>query len=195
MLKVIEHIKAHGLEKTLETFKLKSKEYPYKIVIKYDQIESDMSLTEVQESRGLVLEKGTWKIMSMSFRKFFNAAEGHAAKIDWSTAHILEKLDGCCDEDTVLETEDGKMTIKEICESKYNGKVKAFNHETNEITYTDIIGHSIKKNNNDWYEIELEEGILIKLTGNHKVYLPELNCYRRVEDLEGDEYFLLEKLD
>lgn len=94
MLKVIEHIKANGLEATLAKFKLKAKEYAHKVLIKYDQIDSDMSLTEVQECRGLVLEKGTWKIMSMSFYKFFNAAEGHAAKIDWDSAHILEKLDG-----------------------------------------------------------------------------------------------------
>jgi hypothetical protein len=30
----------------------------------------------------------------LSFRKFFNNAEGHAASIDWDTAHVLEKLDG-----------------------------------------------------------------------------------------------------
>lgn len=93
-LKVVKHIKEFGLEATLSAFKLKARDYPHKVLIKYDQIESDMSLTEVQECRGLVLEKGTWKVMSMSFYKFFNAAEGHAAKINWNTAHILEKLDG-----------------------------------------------------------------------------------------------------
>lgn len=94
MLKVVNYIKEHGLEKTLTDFKLKSKDYPHKVLIKYDQIESDISLTEVQESRGLVLEKDAWNIMSMSFMKFFNSAEGHAAKIDWDSALILEKLDG-----------------------------------------------------------------------------------------------------
>lgn len=34
MLKVIEHIKVNGLEKTLKEFKLKSKEYPHKVLIK-----------------------------------------------------------------------------------------------------------------------------------------------------------------
>lgn len=94
MLNIVKHIKKHGLEKTLSTFKLKFREYPHKILIKYDQIDSDLSLIEVQEARGLVLERDTWKVMSMSFSKFFNAAEGHAAKIDWNTAHVLEKLDG-----------------------------------------------------------------------------------------------------
>ena len=42
----------------------------------------------------------------------------------------------------------------------------------------------------NWFEIELENGTKIKLTGNHKVYLPELKCYRRVDELKGDENIL-----
>lgn len=53
-----------------------------------------MSCPEVQECRGLILERDTWKVMGMSFFKFFNHGESHAAKIDWDTAIILEKLDG-----------------------------------------------------------------------------------------------------
>jgi hypothetical protein len=94
MLKVIESIKSIGLEETVFKFKLILKDYNHKILLKYNQIESDMSLPEVCECRGLILEKDTWKVMNMSFYKFFNAAESHAAKIDWNTAHILEKLDG-----------------------------------------------------------------------------------------------------
>lgn len=94
MLKIIDYIKENGLEKALREFKLKSREYDNKVLIKYDQIDSSMGLPEVQDSRGLILEKGTWNILCLSFRKFFNSAEGHAAKIDWNTARILEKLDG-----------------------------------------------------------------------------------------------------
>ena len=53
-----------------------------------------MSIPEVQDCRGLILEKGTWNVMSLAFRKFFNSSETHAAKIDWDTAHILNKEDG-----------------------------------------------------------------------------------------------------
>ena len=94
MLAIIEYIKKNGLEKAINNFKLKTKDYPSKILLKYDQIESDMSLLEVQDCRGLILEKGTWKVMSLAFRKFFNNAEGHAAKINWDTAHVLNKEDG-----------------------------------------------------------------------------------------------------
>ena len=66
-----------------------------------------MAMPEVQECRGLVLEKGTWRVMSMGFTKFFNSEEGNAHKIDWETAIVLEKLDG-----TMLEVyyDDHDMT-------------------------------------------------------------------------------------
>jgi hypothetical protein len=94
MLKVIEYIKEHGLSKTLSDYKFKHRDYDNKVLIKYDQIESSMGETIVQECRGLILEKDTWNILCMSFFKFFNSEEGHAAKIDWNTARVLEKCDG-----------------------------------------------------------------------------------------------------
>lgn len=94
MLELIKHIKEHGLDKTLKKFSLKSRGYDDKVLIKYDQISSPMGERVVQEARGIVLERGTWKVMSLPFYKFFNSGEGHAAKIDWDTAHVLEKLDG-----------------------------------------------------------------------------------------------------
>jgi hypothetical protein len=93
-LSIVTYIKAHGVDQAVKTFKLKMKDYGHKILLKYDQIESDMSLSEVQDCRGLVLEVGTWKVMSLAFRKFFNSAEGHASKIDWKSAYIFEKCDG-----------------------------------------------------------------------------------------------------
>jgi len=94
MLKIIEYIKAHGLNVAIDKFKLKSKIYEKKVLLKYDQIESNMSLEEVQDCRGLILELNTWKVMCMSFRKFFNHGESNAATIDWNTAIVLDKLDG-----------------------------------------------------------------------------------------------------
>lgn len=94
MLAIVEYIKKYGLENAIKKFKLKCKDYHNKIHLKYDQIESDMSLKEVQECRGLVLDKHSLEVISMSFLKFFNNGETNAAKIDWKTAKILEKLDG-----------------------------------------------------------------------------------------------------
>jgi hypothetical protein len=96
MLAIQNYLTKHGLEKTIKDFSLKTREYEHKILIKYDQLVSPtlMALPEMQDCRGIILEKGTWKVMSLAFRKFFNSEEGNAAKIDWDTAHVLEKLDG-----------------------------------------------------------------------------------------------------
>ena len=96
MLTIQKYILKHGIDKTIKDFKLKSREYDNKILLKYDQLVSPtlMALSEMQDCRGLILEKDTWKVMSLAFRKFFNAQEGNAHKIDWNTAHVLEKLDG-----------------------------------------------------------------------------------------------------
>jgi hypothetical protein len=98
MLAIQKYILENGLEKAILEFKLKSKEYSSKILLKYDQLSSPTLMVnkEVQECRGLILEKGTWKVMSLAFTKFFNSEEGNAHKIDWDTAHVLEKLDGSC---------------------------------------------------------------------------------------------------
>lgn len=98
MLKIQEFILANGIEKAIDQFKLKTRVYENKILLKYDQLigPSIMALPEVQECRGLILDRKTWKVMSLAFTKFFNSEEGNAHKIDWNTAHVLEKLDGSC---------------------------------------------------------------------------------------------------
>ena len=75
MLEIVKYIKAHGLEKTLKDFRLKSKEYDNKVLIKYEQIESPMGERIVQEARGLILEKGTWEVMSLPFYNILNFCE------------------------------------------------------------------------------------------------------------------------
>jgi hypothetical protein len=96
MLAIQNYLIKHGLEKTIKAFSLICKHYPSKILLKYNQLVSPtlMSLPEMQDCRGIILEKNTWNVMSLAFRKFFNSEEGNAAKIDWNTAHVVEKLDG-----------------------------------------------------------------------------------------------------
>jgi len=96
MLAIQKYLRTHGLEKTIKDFSLKTREYEGKILFKYDQLVSPtlMALPEMQDCRGIILEKNTWDVMSLAFRKFFNAEESNAAKIDWNTAKVLEKLDG-----------------------------------------------------------------------------------------------------
>ena len=143
--------------------------------------------------RGTVLDN-EGNLVAKSFNKFFNYEE--IGNLPNEKFDVYEKLDGCCHEDTVLITNEGEKTIKEICETDFSGEVLSYNIDNNNIEFKTILTTSILENNNDWYELELDNGIEIKLTGNHKVYLPELKCYRRVDELNGDEVFLIyEKVD
>ena len=94
MLKIQTYLKQHGLEKTINDFDLIYKEYDNRFLLKYKQIDSDFSKQEVRECRGLILEKNTYNVISLGFKKFFNHGEQWASKIDWDSAEILEKIDG-----------------------------------------------------------------------------------------------------
>ncbi len=110
--------------------------------------------------------------------------------------YVQPKLDGCLDEKTMVKTKEyGEKTIKEIVDNKLKVKVKSFNIQKNRVEYKEVLNWSknledIKEKSNDWYEIELEDGSILKLTGNHRVYLPELKCYRETRELDGTEKLL-----
>jgi hypothetical protein len=145
--------------------------------------------------RSSIWRKSDMHPISLGFKKFMNLGEKPSFEPidDYTDLEFIRKMDGCCDENTILYTEYGTKTIKEVCESEFAGKVKGFCHDRKEEIWVDVLAHSIKTNLNNWYELELEDGKKIKLTGNHKVWLPELNCYRAVEDLKENEVFLLKK--
>ena len=71
-----------------------------------------------------------------------------------------EKIDGCLDGNTILETEHGNKTIHEICNEKYFGKVKSFDFEKNAVTFCKITNHLINNTTKKWYEIELNNGTI-----------------------------------
>jgi hypothetical protein len=197
MLKVINYIKEHGLEKTLEDFKLKSKDYPHKVLIKYNQIDSDMFLTEVQESRGIILEKDTWNIMSMSFMKFFNSAEGHAAKIDWDSASILEKLDGSLITlyyDWALDKWCAATTGTAEAEGEVNNKMGTtfsdlFFKVLSDTTNIDL--NILPKGYSYMFELCTPYNIVVK---PHNISSITLLAIRKLDDLTEIEYGTLRKI-
>jgi len=133
---------------------------------------------------------------SVMFKEHFDTAHfgKEAHKFDFGqTIIITEKLHGCVKWDTEVETlENGVMTIKEIVDNKLDVRIKAYDTETDEIVYVPIDDYYTIQDEGDWYEIELEDGKTITITGNNPVWLPELNCYRNVEDLKGDEILLID---
>lgn len=112
-------------------------------------------------------------------------------EMKYKSYYISKKMDGCCDENTVVHTEDGDKTIKEVCESQYPGKVLCYDIYEKKSVFSKITNWFIKENNDDWYELETEDGDIVRLTGNHPVFLPDLNCYRRVDQLLGNENLLI----
>jgi len=65
------------------------------ILLKYNQFDSDFSLPLVRECRGIILnESDSYRPVCIPFFKFGNFGESYVPEIDWSTAHVQEKLDG-----------------------------------------------------------------------------------------------------
>lgn len=96
-MKTIEFIKSHENWKELLSaapYCLTIKEDEHYYLLQYSQIESDFNEEICRECRGLIIDKNTLDPEALSFFKFFNIHEQHAAKIDWSTARVQEKVDG-----------------------------------------------------------------------------------------------------
>lgn len=64
------------------------------VVLNYCQINSDKNLTITQECRSLVLEIGTWKVVSRSFDRFFNYGETQCPDVKVEDLVAFEKVDG-----------------------------------------------------------------------------------------------------
>lgn len=128
-----------------------------------------------------------WSLGSTNDDKFLESIEPFIGM----TVVNTEKMDGenCLSPDTIINTENGDKPIKEICETKYSGKSLSLDIETNEIEFQNIINHSIIEQdiNDEWFEIEFENGVKLEITGNHYVFLPKLNCYRKVCELKIDD--------
>ncbi len=159
------------------------------VMFKYDQLRSDLSIPLVQECRGLVLDAHTFEVVSYPFNKFFNYGEPLASDVDWASAYVTQKLDGCVSFDTKVKTTVGDVDMKEICDNPDKYQVLTFNHETNEIEPNSVEAVSVKNSIDNWYEIELEDGRKLTVTGNHRIWCENLHCYRRVDELDGTEEF------
>lgn len=106
---------------------------------------------------------------------------------------ITNKLHGCVERSTLVDTlEYGKKTIGEIVDNKVECHIKAYDTETNSIVYVPIDNYYYVPNDGEWYEIELEDGRKVTITGNNPVWLPVENLYRRVDELQGNEYVLID---
>ena len=99
------------------------------------------------------------------------------------------KLDGCLHEDTIVKTSLGDIKIKDV---KVGMSVYTFNETTEKKELKSVVGVykngvDVNETKTEWFKITLESGQDITLTGNHRVWVNNLNCWRRVDELDGTE--------
>ena len=111
------------------------KDGPY-MLLKYG-ITADFSDAVVQQCRGIIYKKenNQWKCVCRPFDKFFNYQESNAAKIDWSSARVQEKVDG-----SIV-----KLWYDEYWHWSTNGVIDAFKSSLNDFM---SFGELIRKADN-----------------------------------------------
>lgn len=113
---------------------------------------------------------------------------------DGEAVWITEKVHGCLDFDTVIQTKEyGPLKIGYVVENKIKCHVLSVCLKTQEISYKGTVGYSVHQEKMQWYDIEVEsvdgsiQNMHLRVTENHYIWLPLLKCYRRVKDLiSGD---------
>jgi hypothetical protein len=104
---------------------------------------------------------------------------------------VTEKIHGCLTYDALVETDKyGKIPIGKIINEKLKCNVKSYNIEKDIIEFKPINGYSVKDDNGDWYKITFSNNEELLITGGHYVWLHELKCWRKVEDLSIDDIVL-----
>lgn len=82
------------LEYLQSTYAIKAVQDDGLVSLKYNQIESPMDVPIVQQCRGMVVDLDAREVVAWPYNKFWNLGEARADTIDWSTARVLDKLDG-----------------------------------------------------------------------------------------------------
>jgi tRNA-binding EMAP/Myf-like protein len=105
---------------------------------------------------------------------------------------VSEKIHGCVEYNTIINTlELGDVRIGYLVENKPDIHVKCMNVISKEIEYKKCDEFYDNGPSEDWYEIETVDGEKIEITGNHMVWIPNLECYRKVSDLSISDVFLV----
>lgn len=93
----------------------------------------------------------------------------------------------CIDLDMYVDTETGRIQLKQLLDMENPPKAKSFCHDTQQVEYQPIGYRSKHTTDEDMYEFTYEGGS-VKLTGNHPVWSVTRNAYIRVDQIqEGEE--------
>lgn len=102
----------------------------------------------------------------------------------------------CVTGDTLVQTDQGKLLIKDIIEkiNKYNELIKVLSYDINNdvLEYQPINSGDLTRKNANIIEIETEDGDILKLTPDHKVYTENRGYIKASELTENDILLSLE---
>lgn len=78
----------------------------------------------------------------------------------------------CLSPDSVIQLKDnGHKTIKDIVDNKIHDMALSFNEVTDSVEYAEILNWVKNESTNEWLEIELEDGNVITVTPNHRMFV------------------------
>ena len=102
------------------------------------------------------------------------------------------KFDGCVHEDTVVLTNRGDKTIKEIVNNfNQNDNLKVMGRELDSTVKYDhfvpLIGVNSCKGSKNWVEVYLENGTSVKLTEDHEVHTTNRGWVKAGELINSDD--------
>ena len=113
-----------------------------------------------------------------------------------SVLYITEKLHGCVSGDTMVNTlEYGNVKISHIVNNIPNIDIHILGVDisSGQRKFSKVSDRYLKRNHGEWYKIITEDGTELEITGNNPVWLPELKCYRRVDELKEGDIVLIDK--
>ena len=190
MLKIVEYLRGGNSLDSLkkEPYCLKIQEVDNFVLLKYDQINSDLGLQLVRECRGIILERDTWTPVCFPFTKFFNIDEPHAAKLN-GRIHVYQKVDGSL---CKVWNYNGEWHLSS------NGSIDAAATEFNSnINFFELFKRCLKEYNLTWeqftinldpsytymYEMATQDNrVVIPYQGYHLYYLGQRNIHTYQEE-------------
>lgn len=110
--------------------------------------------------------------------------------VEGSTVFSQSKLDGCFSYDTLIETEDGPISIGKIVENRIKVKVWSYNLNNSIQEKKEILAFMSFEEPAEWVEIEFEDGTKLKTTTNHQLWSVSRNDWVSVKDIQEEEIFL-----
>ena len=106
--------------------------------------------------------------------------------------NVTEKIDGCVHKDTIISLPVGNMTIEELFNIKYKGKIISFDLFNNQLVIDNVVNITKRKSSKKWLLLKLENGTNLKITSDHMVYVPVLGTYKKASELRINDGVMIE---